>query len=241
MEIRTIDILGAGMIAIPERFRGSNDEKTKQLSSLVPTTGNFFYLPVVIETDGKMTVVARHWVFAHYVSRQTYKFPVLIIDDESLLPIIIENDERDIQKLLAAETGRKDSKRNTTKDRERNRTAGRICPFCAGILRRPRSKNDRLRDGGHVITCENHVKDKNSKYSGKRCDFEMILTDTEIDFFAIYELDISKRLELTEELCPQCQNHLYKRTIIKKDSISTQLRCRNGYSSLNKCSYGRRI
>lgn len=246
-------MLESAPIKIQQRFReGISDNDRKKLSSLMLEDGSaLFYMPIFLDDDKGLTLVARHWSFVSYLSREVYKFPALVIFDERLLPQLEVTDDQEISRLLNMELHlwhEVATKGRTTEGREKCRTTGRICPFCNGVLRMPRSKKDRARENGHVVTCENNVKKKESKYHAQKCDFEMILTAYEFEKFQKYDLDITTILQATNERCPKCnsnsnsQNNLYRRTILKGISdVSVLKRCRDGYSSTNKCFYARKL
>ena len=196
-------------------------KKAKLSMLLSGSAGGLFYFPIMLaDNKGSLVLIARQWVWAEHMAKGRYKFQVMVIFDESLLPIIFEADDAEIQRLtddMAADN----SRRNTTRDREKCRATGRICPVCGGVLRQPRSKKDRVINGEqHIISCENNVKDKTSKHYDTKCNFVMSLTDAEIIKFKKYELNINDILEKSDEVCKKCPSKLYKRTITLTSQVT---------------------
>ena len=157
-------------------------DKTEKLSELLSSGAGALFYPPIFLMDGKgssLILIARQWVWSEYMSKALYQFQAMVIRDGSQLQQIFDADDAEIQSLTDGVT-LDNTKRNTTKDREKSRATGRICPFCGGVIRRPRSKIDRVKNGGHVVSCENNVKSITSEYHGVKCDFVMSLTDAEM-------------------------------------------------------------
>ncbi len=198
---------------------------------------NLFYPPIFWESPAKSTqlmLVARQWVFAEYLRREQYVVNAIIIRDESLIPFLTACDEIEAGWLINSQIQGK-SVKGTTADREDSRRSGRICPLCHGVLRRPLRKKDRVQGLGNLVECENNVKDKNSKYYEKKCQFSMFLTDIEIVQFMKKELEITKILKPLNAYCLRCRGQLYERWTTKTNGITVTLRCINFYSDPQKC------
>jgi|GEM_PF-3459892 hypothetical protein len=219
----------------------ANIEKLKTLFNNVDLNlVKTFYPPFVVETPKGFSLLGRHWVLALIIaknprlsgkaSEEAYNIPVIVVDPASVEQIL-ELDRLEIEFFLKFNTPNKASR--STLNRLKSRKAGRICPFCHGVLRRPRDKADRTKEVGYIIHCENNTKTS----TGRKCDFELILTDIEYNLFINYKLPISKILVPISKNCPKCGNRLYKRIVHKSDEIRIYERCRNKISSNGGCDY----
>lgn len=210
---------------------------------------NIFYLahpPVFFKDKEKYFLVARHWVYAVFVDNGFFKIPALIVNDAKLLEQVFRIDESEISTIFNKGRAEGESidkpKSRKTETKYKAISTGRICPFCGGPLRGPRSRRP-FEGGKYKITCEN--KSNKNIGDGKGCDFYAILTDEEFQLFNKYELLTSKWLRrLDDKKCPRCNSEVFLR--IGKDPVTGNLisfeRCRNyNNSTIKNCTYNQKI
>lgn len=204
----------------------------------------FMHFPVLLKKGKKYFLIARHWVYSFYVSNEICSFPALIFQDERLLNKFLEIDRLETDEISNIAQGKKLTDKplsRKTKTKYKAISAGRICPFCGGVLRGPRTKGQ-VKGGGYKITCEN--KSNKNIGEGKGCDFYAILTKEEFDLFKKYELPTSAWLKkINNKKCPKCNNDVFLR--IGKDPETGKMlsfeRCRNYKNSTAKnCTYNQR-
>lgn len=223
-----------------------HDDLIKQQG--VHENDNIFYLihpPIFLKKGEKYFLVARHWTYSFFVSNGIFEFPALIFHDEKLLEQVSRIDESEITAFFSRDSVKSKPihkyKSRKTITKHKAIEAGRICPFCGGVLRGPRTK-EQVKGGGYKITCEN--KSNKNIGEGKGCDFYAVLTDDEFRLFKKYELPTSKWLKrIDNKKCPKCNSEIFLR--VGKDPTTGKLisfeRCRNYKNSTSKnCTYNQR-
>lgn len=205
----------------------------------------FTHLPIFLKKGEKYFLIARHSVYSFFVNNAIYSFPAFIFKDESLLNQLVEIDRIEINMISNRAEAGFEAREVNDKPRSRKTgtkykaiSAGRICPFCGGVLRGPRTK-EQVKGGGYKVTCEN--KSNKNIGEGKGCDFYAVLTEREFQLFKKYELPTSKWLRrLDDKRCPECNKEIFLR--IGKDPATGKLisfeRCRNyKNSTVKNCKY----
>lgn len=204
--------------------------------------------PVFLKKGKKYFLIARHWVYAFFVNNAIYSFPAFVFKDESLLNRVFEIDRIEFNLVFNRAEAKVENREvnnsyqsRKTKTKYKAISTGRICPFCGGVLRGPRTKIQ-IKKGKNKITCEN--KSNRNINEGKGCDFYAILTDEEFQLFKKYELPTSKWFKkLDDKKCPKCNSEVFLRA--KKDPATDNvlyfIRCRNyKNSTVKSCTYNQK-
>lgn len=199
------------------------------------------YPPIFLRSKKGYILIARHWVYSLCLENKLHEISALTTEEELLVGEILEVDRVEVELLKKFDPSKKISGSRSTLNREKNRSSGRICPFCGFPLRIRARQKENKEKGIMVVTCERNIKKKESKYFGKGCDFIMTINLYEYSQFVSYSLPIEKMLTpVPDKVCKLCKSQLFKRTVYNENSTTTYERCRN-YYSIKKCKYVKKI
>lgn len=244
IEYKIIDFKSNKVIFHPDLILNKKLEKKFMSLMYDNDFSSMMYPPFIYESqENKYILLSRQWAYAMNLAKGIYSLACYIIKDENLINMALEYDQHEIEIITGLMIGSKRDEVNiarSTRDRRRNRSDGRTCPFCGAIIReRQGIKN---KEGQYLVTCENNIKDEESKNFGKGCDFKIIITEKEKERFRRGELPTNKMLEIVPGgKCPLCGDPVYKRTVQQGNSIKVYEKCRKSYSSRAKCSYGKEL
>jgi len=203
------------------------------------------YPPVFLQqSDGDhcdYILIGRHWSYAMLVSNGIFEFYGIVMFDRDSIIQIIEIDKKEI---AIFENGTSPygipspSTSRATLTRHKSLQAGQVCPFCSGPLRESRNKE---KSNNFKIGCEN--RSRKTINDGKGCDFEAVLTETEIELFRAYKLSTPKWLKLVEgRKCPDCEDDVFLRMVrLSKDVQKSALRCKKNYKRDQICRYKKEL
>ncbi len=162
-------------------------------------------------------LVARHFAYAFHMNRyfKSPLIPAIVFYEEDLIDVVLKLEESELSFFSQLEDSDRPPSRATI-SRHKSIETGRICPFCAGELRTPRTR--KKEDGLYKIACRNNG-----------CDFYANLTDYEFDKFTRYKLPTSSWLtKIAGKSCPTCKQDLYLRVVHhSRNKVETFEKCRN--------------
>lgn len=201
---------------------------------------HYLYPPFFLKRKEELILIGRYWVFLYCLRNQIYEFNAFIIKDEKKIDEILELDSNEQMILSKFNQAEQKSQSRTTKDRKKKKNEGMVCPFCGKTVRRLNGKEEREKDGGYTIHCENNILTQKSKNYENRCMFYLTLTAYENDLLNGNELGLPKIIaRIDGKQCQKCRSPLYLRTIHKQDSITIYERCHGFFNSI--CDYNVRM
>lgn len=241
MELKKVNT-NNGNFFIHENLKGEDSQEAfiKSLSEEERASLVQLYPPFFLRKEETLILVGRWWVYFHCMKNRVVEYNALITDDTNELEKIFNLMINENAILKRFSLLQKKPTSRTTKDRENNKRAGKVCPFCGGTVRHLNTKKEREKDGGFVIHCEKNILNKKSKNYMERCLFYLVLTPFENDLFVRNELGLSEIIARVDgKQCPKSQSPLYVRTVHMQDSITFFERCRDFFDKT--CAYNKRI
>lgn len=201
---------------------------------------HYLYPPFFLKRKEELILIGRYWVFFHCLRNQIDEFNAFIIKDEKKIKEILKLDSNEQMILSRLNQPKQKSPSRITKDRNKKKDEGMVCPFCKKTVRRLNRKEEREKDGGYAIHCENNILTQKSKNYEKRCMFYLTLTAYENDLLNRNNLGLPKIIvRIDGKQCQKCRSPLYLRTIHKQDSTTIFEQCHGFFN--NMCDHNKKM